>query len=159
MTFFVPFDGSPLATAAVAKANRFAGALDEDLIIVCVIPENRRYAVAKGWIAEGDPFEPRAIIGQLHRQALSVAPSASWESIRVEGTTTSGGIANRLRDRAVERDASVVVVGSKSAGKIVSTLSGVGSSVSADDDYDVFIVRKPLPPKFGTGRPKSEYYQ
>lgn len=159
MTFFVPFDGSALATAALAKANRFAGALDTDLIVVCVVPENRRYAQSKGWIEPGDPFDPRAIIGQLHSQALTIAPSASWESIRVDGMTTSGGIAKRLRDRAVDRDASVVVVGSKTAGKIVSSLSGVGSSVSADDKYDVFIVRKPLAPKFGTARPKSEYYQ
>ncbi len=159
MTFFVPFDGSNLAKAAVAKANRFAGALDEELIIVCVMPENRRYAQSKGWIELGDPFEPRVIIGQLHRQALAIAPSASWESIRVDGTTTSGGIAKRLRERAVERDASVVVVGSASAGKIVTSLSGVGSNVSADTDYDVYFVRQELPPKFGTARPKSEYYQ
>lgn len=159
MTFFVPFDGSNLAAAAVAKANRFAGALDEELIVVCVIPESRRYAQSKGWIDPGDQFNARAVIGQLHKQAMVLAPSASWESIRVDGMVTSGGIANRLRERAIERDASVVVVGSKSAGKIVSTLSGVGSTVSADGEFDVFIVRKELSPKFGTARPKSEYYQ
>lgn len=57
MTFFVPFDGSELANAAVTKARRFSQALDEDLIIVCVIPNNRRYAQSKGWIEPSDAFD------------------------------------------------------------------------------------------------------
>lgn len=45
------------------------------------------------------------------------------------------------------------------AGKFVTVLTGAGSSITADNKYDVLIVRRKLPPKLGGNRPKSEYYQ
>lgn len=143
----------------MTKARRFSEALDEDLIGVCAIPDNRRYPQSNGWIEPGDAFEPRQIITTLHTQVVSIAPSASWESIRVDATATSGVIAKRLRERAVEREASGVVIESQPAGRFITTLTDVGSSITAGDKYDVLIVRRKLPPKLGGNRPKPGYYQ
>ena len=42
---------------------------------------------------------------------------------------------------ARDEDASVVFIGSDNAGSLVSSVSSVGSTVAADEAYDVFIVR------------------
>jgi hypothetical protein len=52
-------------------------------------------------------------------------------------------VANRVRDVARSVDASIVFLGSENAGRLVTNLTSVGSSIAADSAYDVVIVRHP----------------
>lgn len=159
MTFLVPFDGSDLSEAALVRANEYAEALGEDVVVVAVIPESERYARGKGWIASGEAFDAPDVAGALHRRIVSLSPRSSFRWKRVDGTAAEGTVANTIRRVAEEIDATVVFLGSENAGRIVVPLSSVGGSVAADADYDVHVVRHRRPPRIGSMRYRSDYYE
>jgi hypothetical protein len=153
MTFVVPFDGSDLAEAALTKAKLYAIALDElsridtedlfpggapELVAVCVVPESARYARKKGWIDEGEEFRARTVAERLHERVTDIAPSANFQTVRVD------------------RDATDLFIGSENAGRIVTPVTSVGRGVATDDRFDVHIVRRKLPPKL-VKRLRSEF--
>jgi len=172
VTFLVPFDGSPLSRAALARARLYALALDAappglrrevlregplQVLAVAVVPEHERYAREKGWIAPGEPFTVERVVADLHRQVVEVDPGASFDVERVDATATAGTISGRLRRRAEAAEVSVVFIGSENAGRIVAPLSSVGAGVAAATDYDVHLVRRRLPPTAGR-RLRSEFF-
>lgn len=158
MTFLVPYDGSELAEAALVRADEYAEALGEDVTVVTVVPESKRYAREKGWIDAGEAFDVRAVIADRHREATDLSPEASFRSVRVDGSATGGTVANAIRRAAKEIDASVVFLGSEDAGRIVVPVSSVGGSVAADASYDVHLVRRREPPRIESMRYKSDFY-
>ncbi|GAB6862611.1 universal stress protein [Haloplanus litoreus] len=150
MTFVVPFDGSDLAEAALARAVTFGSVLDEHVVSVSVIPSrNASYARERGWLDPGEPFEREAVVAALHEDVAETAPNAEFRYETVGRHATPGRIASRLREIAREEDASMVFVGSENAGRLVSTLSSVGETVATDDAYDVVIVRHTDPSTVG----------
>lgn len=158
MTFLVPYDGSELAKAALVRADEYAAALDEDVTVVAVVPEGKRYAREKGWIGPGEAFEVREVVRDLHREVTDLSPEASFRSTRVDGSATAGTVANAIRRVARDVDAGVVFLGSEDAGRIVVPVSSVGGSVASDAGYDVHIVRRREPPKVESMRYRSEFY-
>jgi hypothetical protein len=172
MIFVVPFDGSNLAEAALTKAKLYAIALDEaprpvtrelfvgdppKIVAVSVIPEGKEYAQKKGWIDPNEEFRPRSVAEQLHRQVTDIAPSANYQSLRVDRWAPIGTIASRLRKEAIELGATDVFIGSENAGRLVTAITSIGSRVAADENYDVHIIRKRLPPK-AKKRTRSEFF-
>jgi hypothetical protein len=172
MLFVVPFDGGELSEAALTKAKLYAIALEEaprtittelfvgeapEIVAVSVIPEGREYAQEKGWITQDEEFRARSVAEQLHHQVVDIAPSANFQSVRVDRFAPSGTIGNRLRAKAVDLGATDVFIGSENAGKIVNPITSAGRSVAADERYDVHIVRRKLPPKVRK-RLRSEFY-
>ena len=158
----VPFEGSDLSEAALAKAKLYAIALEEaprsitkelfagdspEIIVVSVIPESEHYARGQGWIDQDEEFRPRAIAERFHRQVTDIAPSANFQTIRVDKWAPPGTIASQLRKKAVDLGATDLFIGSENAGRIVTSISSVGSRVATDQKYDVHIIRKRLPPK------------
>ncbi|AZH26113.1 universal stress protein [Haloplanus aerogenes] len=148
MTFVVPFDGSALAETALVRAVEFGTVLDELIVAVSVIPEgNASYARDHGWLDAGEPFDRQTVVGRLHEAVTAHAPNAEFRYDTVGRRATPGTIASRLREQARDVDASMVFVGSENAGRLVSSLSSVGKTVAADDEYDVVIVRHRHPSK------------
>lgn len=148
MTLIVPFDGSDLAEAALVRATEFGKVFDEDVMAVSVIPkDDRNYAREKGWIDGNEAFDMESIVSRLHQQVTDVCPTAGFQYKIVDRFAPSGTIANRLRQVARNEDASMVFIGSKNAGHLVTAVSSVGGTVAADDAYDVVIVRHRSPTK------------
>ena len=146
MTVVVPFDGSPLAEAALVRAVELSGALEEPVLAVSVIPRgNAEYARDRGWIEPDDQFDGSAIVATLHRQITDLCPSAHFRHVVVGRYAPSGSIARSLRRIAIEEEASMVVLGSENAGRVVSAMTTVGTNVASDDRYDVLIVRRQHP--------------
>ncbi|ARS89794.1 universal stress protein [Natrarchaeobaculum aegyptiacum] len=146
MTIVVPFDGSPLAEAALVRATDLCDALEQPVLAVSVIPRgNAKYARERGWLEPGEAFDGDAIVGSLHRQVTSLAPSANFRHEAVGRYAPTGSIARTIRRVAIEENASMVVLGSENAGRIVTAMSTVGTNVAADDRYDVLIVRHATP--------------
>jgi hypothetical protein len=75
----------------------------------------------------------------------------------VDRSATAGTISLRLRHFADDLDAQTVFIGSENAGRIITPLSSVARGVSTETEYDLCIVRKPLPPDQKT-RLKSEFF-
>lgn len=146
MALLVPFDGSELATKALEKAATFGDLLDEEVIVVTVIPDDADYARERGWITRGEPFDPEAIAGGLQSRAAEVAPEATFRTERVSSdeptATATTEVVREIRRVAVEIDASVVFIGSQNAGSVIAPQSSVGSPVAKGQRYDVYVVRQ-----------------
>lgn len=148
MTLFVPFDGSELAEAALVRATEFGAVLEEDVLAVSVIPKgNTEYARKRGWIGPDEPFDRDVVVSKLHARVTELSPSADFRHHLVDRFAPPGTISQALRKTARNEDVSMAFVGSDRAGRVVSSLTSVGSSVSAGGTYDVVIVRRPRPPK------------
>ena len=146
MALLVPFDGSELATKALEKAATFGDLLDEEVVVVTVIPDDADYARERGWITRGEPFDSEAIAGGLQSRAAEVAPEATFRTERVSSdeptATSTTEVVREIRRIAVEIDASVVFIGSRNAGSVIAPQSSVGSPVAKGQRYDVYVVRQ-----------------
>ena len=79
MTYLVPFDGSPLAEAALARAVEFAAALEEVVVALSVVPvDERDFAVERGWIDDGEAYDPDTVVDRLRSQVAEIAPDATF---------------------------------------------------------------------------------
>jgi nucleotide-binding universal stress UspA family protein len=142
MTFVVPFDGSRLAVAALERAVDVGAALDESVVAVSVVRRNdAAYARKKGWLDADEPFDLETVVERLRERVAETAPEAEFRHTTIGRFTTDSEIARAIRGVTREVDATVVFVGSDNAGRIVSSLSSVGTKVATDVAYDVYIVR------------------
>ncbi|SDM95746.1 Nucleotide-binding universal stress protein, UspA family [Halogranum gelatinilyticum] len=142
MTFVVPFDGSELATAALDRAVTLGDALGEPVVAVSVVRRNDApYARKKGWLDADEPFDLETIVERLREQVAEAAPDAEFRHTTIGRFTTDSEVARAIRGLTREVDATVVFVGSDNAGRIVSSLSSIGTKVATDVAYDVYIVR------------------
>jgi hypothetical protein len=80
----------------------------------------------------------------LKTTVKKIAPDAEFHHISVGRNSPSGTISNKIRKAARDKEASIVFVGSRNAGRIASSLS-VGSSVTSDRAYDTMIVSNTRP--------------
>jgi nucleotide-binding universal stress UspA family protein len=143
VTFLVPYDGSYLAEAALTRATEYGDALDEDVTVVTVIPDDVSYAESKGWYepAEDAPdFSTTYVAGKLHEQVTDIAPEVAfrYEETEVAAATT---ISNRIEDVADEILPYVVFLGTDNVGEIAEPLTSVAGGVAEGAEYDVHIVR------------------
>ena len=140
MRFVVPFDGSELAETVPGRASEFSDVPDERVVAVAVIPEGTPTRPGNGtgsarrrpqtWTRRGDG--PRA--SPPNRAVANV------RRLAVNRYAPTGKIRNEL---SVARDehASMLVVGSEDAGRIVNAVTSVGGSVSSRVAFGLVIVR------------------
>ena len=147
MSLLVPFDASRLATKALERAATFGDLLDEEVVVLTVIPDDAEYARERGWITQGEPFDPELIGAGIQERALEVAPEATFRTERVSSdeptATATTNVVREIRRVAAEIGASVVFIGSENAGSVIAPQSSVGSPVANDPRYDVYVVREP----------------
>jgi len=158
VTLIVPFDGSALAEAALVRTTEFAIVFDEDVLAVSVIPDgNANYARERGWLADDEEYDRGTVVSALHPQVTDLCPTADFRHKLVDRYAPSGSVAKAIRRAARAEDASMVFIGSENAGHLVTALSSVGSSVAADEAYDVVIVRHRSPAKIATLKDASPH--
>jgi nucleotide-binding universal stress UspA family protein len=146
MTLLVPYDGSDLSAAALARAQEFASYRDEDVVVLTVVAHDEAFAVERGWIDPGESYDPDAICDRFEQAVADIAPDASF---RCEHPTTSDSftatviddITRTIREVAHDVGASIVFIGSENAGRVSTPITSVGSPISRDAAYDVHIVR------------------
>lgn len=158
MTFVVPFDGSSLAEAALARAVEFSRVLDEEVVAVTVIPEdNASYARDLGWIDEDDDYDPTLVRGTIKDSIWAIAPEVDVETLSVDRYAPPGTIAKALRRFVQDVEATLVFLGSENAGRLVTSISSIGGRLAAGDDYDVVIVRRRVPTRIEEAAAKSPF--
>ncbi|RKD88972.1 universal stress protein [Halopiger aswanensis] len=158
MTFVVPFDGSELAEAALVRAVEYGTALEENVAAVTVVPERKRYARDKGWIDEDEPYDVETVVESLREQVLALAPDATYDYERIREFPPEAQLAEHVERLARTHDPSVVFLGSENVGRIVTPLTSVGVHVAADEEYDVFVVRRAAPPRVKGIDPHDDFY-
>lgn len=146
MTFVVPFDGSPLAQAALSRAVAFAGVTDERVVAVTVIPHgNATYARENGWLSAGEPFDRDTVVDRLRGRIVDLAPEATFRPEFVDKYAPSGTISTKVRRVLQDEDTTMVFVGSDNAGRVAASVASVGGGISGSKEYDAVIVRTPGP--------------
>jgi nucleotide-binding universal stress UspA family protein len=140
MTYLVAFDGTRLSELALRRAAAFAEGDGERLVVVSVLPTDRRLAEEYG-LPEGDEYDPEAAAGRLRDVARDVAADAEFRVEHVDRYAGKGRIATKIREAAREEGADVVFLGSDNAGRVVEPVASVGASVASSLEYDVFIAR------------------
>ena len=158
MTFVVPFDGSTLASAALARAVEYGTALDEEVTAVTVVPERKKYAREKGWVTGEEPFDVDTIVERLRKQVETIAPSATFDYERIREFPPGEKIADHIERLALEYEPSVVFLGSDNVGRVVTPMTSVGVHVAATATYDVYIVRQLTPPRLDALEPHADVY-
>lgn len=158
MTLVVPFDGSNLSEAALTRATEFGAVFDERVLAVTVIPAgNDDYARERDWLDADEPYDVDAVVATLRARIEAIAPAAGFRHEIVDRYAARGTIAARIRSVAREVDAGLVFVGSENAGRLVTSITSVGSSVAADQAYNVVIVRHRVPSLVAAVRDRSPY--
>lgn len=147
MVFLAPYDGSPLARAALARARDLATHTDTEVVALAVVPDDPEFASERGWIEGHEAFDPEQAARHLQAEVGEIAPEATFrwevpEDVSTVASTTTD-IARTIRQVAHELDADVVFIGSENAGRVAAPVTSVGSPISKDPSYDVFIVRHP----------------
>jgi len=147
MTLLVPFDGSELSVAALARATDFAEFTGENVLALTVVPDDPEYALSRNWLGPEDPFDPEAIAERLGKRVADIAPKAEFRYEIPEEVSSMASITTdvirTIRAVANEVGASVIFIGSENAGRVSSPVSSVGAPVSEDPSYDVYIIRHP----------------
>jgi nucleotide-binding universal stress UspA family protein len=143
MTVVVPFDGASRTKAALQRATEIAPALEASVVAVTVIPVNdTTYARTRGWLNSDEPFDLESVVTTLRERVHEVAPEATFEYERARRGATGNRIAKPIRKFAKRRDASIVVIGSENAGRLVTSQRSIGGRICTDGDYDVMLVRE-----------------
>jgi len=146
MTYLVPFDGSALAEAALGRATEFAELTDASVVALAVVPlDEREFAVERGWVDEGERYDPDEVASALEAQVKKTSPDATFRCERPEDVSSVASVATdvvrTIRAVAQDVDATIVFIGSENAGRVSTPVSSVGAPVSEDPRYDVHIVR------------------
>lgn len=145
MVSLVPFDGSPLSRAALARAAEFATFTGHEVLALAVVPPDETYARDRGWVGPDESFSIEHVAADLETQAHEVAPDAMFRYERTEAVSTRAtvtlDVVRAIRQVAAETGASILFIGSENAGRVSSPITSVGSPISEDPQYDVHIVR------------------
>jgi nucleotide-binding universal stress UspA family protein len=141
MKFFVPYDGSRLAKAALERAATLGAGVDADIVVATIVPEDRDYAVERGWIGANEEFDGGRIKTTLREDVDEIAPDADFRYTIVRSYVSAGNIATRLRDIAMDIEADTVFLGSENVGSIAAPVSSIGSNVATRVPYDIYLVQ------------------
>lgn len=138
MVFLVPFDGSPVSEAALARAVDHGQALDEEVVAVSFVPTGADYAERRKWIQPDEDFATETASAELRRK-IEEATDDAERSFEASANAPTDGIGDHIRQAANDVDASILFVGaSDEADDRLTTPFG---DLAVDADYDVFIVR------------------
>ena len=139
----VPMDGSTGAMAALDLAVKIQASCDAELLILCVY---RHYSLLEASMSMVRPEEPENIDESMREYATDVvetakAAAAELGAKKVRGFVKSGPPARTIVGFANDKDASLIVMGSRGAGDIERYLLGsVSHKVTSLSDCPVLVV-------------------
>jgi len=140
MVFLVPFDGSSVSEAALARAVEHGKALDEEIVAVSFVPTGADYAERRKWIQPDEEFAAETASATLRRKIEEATDDAERTFEESGAHSPEDGITGRIRQVASDVDASTLFVGARNdhdGDNLVTPFGGL----APDGDYDVHIVR------------------
>ncbi len=146
MSLLVPYDDSALSQTALMRARQFGAAIDEEVIALVVVPDNVQYVRDRGWLDEDEPFDRDRVHRGLRVTIEKVAPEATVRFERPgdsdERASVTDDVVRTIRRVAADIDPTTVFIGSENAGDAAPPVSSVGSPLSEDHGYDIYIVHE-----------------
>jgi len=133
------FDGSPCARAALHETATIAKALGRSVIVT--------FGYATNPIGGENQDQERLIAEMAARMLAEAVDYLVAEGVPVEAAVVHDRAANSLLDVAVERGASLIVVGNHSEGILGAILGSVPHKLLHRSPVPVLVV--PLPPASG----------
>lgn len=140
MVFLVPFDGSSLSEAALARAVEHARALNEEVLAVSLVPTGTEYAERRKWIEPDEDFATETASAELRRKIEETTDDAERTYAESGAQSPADGVTERVRRVAREVNASILFVGA-TGDTDESGLQTPFGSVGSEADYDIHIVR------------------
>ncbi|WP_302081181.1 universal stress protein [Salinibaculum rarum] len=140
MVFLVPFDGSPVAKAALTRAVEHGKALGEEIVAVSLVPTGATYAERRKWIQPDEDFAAETASTELQRKIDEATDDAERNFDESSAQSLDGGISDRIQQVAKDVDASVLFVGTDDTSEDDRLTTPFGP-VAADGAYDVHLVR------------------
>jgi len=138
MVLLVPFDGSSVSEAALARAVDHGQALEEDVVAVSFVPTGADYAERRKWVQPDENFATETASNELRRK-IEEATDDAERTFAESANAPTDGIGDHIRQVAADVDASILFVGaSDEADDRLTTPFG---DLAAVADYDVYIVR------------------
>jgi nucleotide-binding universal stress UspA family protein len=139
MVFLVPFDGSSVSEAALARAVEHGRALEKPVVAVSIIPTGDTYAERRKWIQPDEEFAVESASAELRRKIEETTDDAERTFAETGAYSPDDGLTGRVRQIARDVDASVLFVGSgDGTSEAITTPFG---DVAAEAEYDIHIVR------------------
>jgi len=140
MAFLVPFDGSPVAEAALSRAVEHGTALGKEVVAVSFVPTGSTYAERRKWIQPDDEFAAEAASAELRRKIEEATDDAERSFGESGAQPPDDGIIDRLQQVAQDVGATVMFVGTDAASADDRLKTPFGA-VAADGAYDIHLVR------------------
>ncbi|MFC7077504.1 universal stress protein [Haloarcula halophila] len=137
MVFLVPFDGSPLAKAALDRAVTYAAAMDTDVVAVSFVPTGSDYVERRRRVDPHEDFAVENAANDLQRKIEETTDDAElrYDDVSAQSASEFSEMVKRV---ARDVDATVVFLGSDDTDNIVVPVG----EAAAGDSYDVHIVRR-----------------
>ena len=136
MVFLVPFDGSPIARAALDRAVEYGNALDRDVVAASYVPTGTNYAERRRWVDPSEDFAAETVASDLRRKIAEATDEAELQYADFSAQSPEGELSEEVRKTAREVDATVVVAGCGEGGRVVVPVD------EDADDFDVHVVRR-----------------
>jgi nucleotide-binding universal stress UspA family protein len=137
MSILIATDGSPGGRTAIDEGLELAASVGATVTFVAVRPEPSPVL--------GDPYYQRALTKELGRARTALAEAvarAEEQGIPCEAVTLAGNAADEIVRFARERDADVIVVGTRGLGPFKAVLMGsVSTAVAQHADRPVLVAR------------------
>lgn len=140
MVFLVPFDGSPVSEAALARAVEHGKALEEEIVAVSFVPTGAEYAERRKWIEPDEDFATETASSELRRKIAEATDDSERTFAESTAHSPEDGITDRIQQVAQDVDASILFVGASDTSSDDRLQTPFGD-VAPDAEYDVHIVR------------------
>jgi nucleotide-binding universal stress UspA family protein len=141
MVFLVPFDGSPVSEAALARAIEHGRALEQEVVAVSFVPTGTEYAERRKWVHPDEEFAAETASAALRRK-IEEATDEAERTFTESGAQSPGGLTDHVRRVARDVDASVLFVGTDDTEDTENPgLPTPFGEVGNGGDYDVYLVR------------------
>jgi nucleotide-binding universal stress UspA family protein len=139
MVFVVPFDGSPVAEAALRRAVEHGRALGRDVLAVSYVPTGAEFAERRTWIEPGEDFAVEEASASLQRKIEETTDATELVYEDATAGSPADGIGDAVRETAMDVGARVLFVGIANGSE--DALETRFGSISATASYDVHLVR------------------
>lgn len=140
MVFLVPFDGSSMSEAALARAIEYGSALGEEVLAVSIVPTGASYVERRKWIEPDEDFAAETASAELRRKIEEATDDAERNYAESGAQSPEDGLTERVQQVASEIGASVLFVGA-SATSAEDRLSTPFGEIATEAPYDIHVVR------------------
>jgi len=141
MVLLVPFDGSSVSEAALARAVDYGTALGEEVLAIAIIPTGNAYVERRKWIQPDEDFAAETASAELRRKIEEATDDAERTFAESGAQSPGDGVTERIQQIARDVDTTVLFVGAAATAGDGDRLRTPFGDITNSADYDIHLVR------------------